>query len=162
VTLSKALEYHLSTTHWMDALTPPLERHLQSLAERVKQLLAIHHAAVPENTSPPPQEKPAPLRAPEVRKDAPDKSSQGWEAEVDKEGWVVCPACGGRFNSRDKFFYRSGFHTICTTRVRLLTTETPSKPATPGKPATTGKTVQHPSQIPQRPMRSSYDSIFRA
>jgi len=41
VTLSKTLEYHLSTTHWMDALTPPLEKHVQSLAARIRQLLSI-------------------------------------------------------------------------------------------------------------------------
>jgi hypothetical protein len=39
VSLSKSLEYHLSATHWMDALTPPIEDHLQTLAERIKQLL---------------------------------------------------------------------------------------------------------------------------
>jgi hypothetical protein len=39
VRLSKSLEYHLSLTHWMDALTPPLEVHLQTLAEKIRQLL---------------------------------------------------------------------------------------------------------------------------
>jgi hypothetical protein len=40
VSLSKSLEYQLSSTHWMDALTPPLEDHLQTLAERIKQVLS--------------------------------------------------------------------------------------------------------------------------
>jgi len=39
VTLSKSLEYQLSSTHWMDALTPPIEKHLQTLAEKIRQLL---------------------------------------------------------------------------------------------------------------------------
>ena len=39
VQLSKALEYHISTTHWMDALTPPLEQHIHRLFERVKAIL---------------------------------------------------------------------------------------------------------------------------
>lgn len=40
VSLSKSLEYQLSVTHWMDALTPPIEKHLQTLAERIRQLLS--------------------------------------------------------------------------------------------------------------------------
>jgi len=36
----RALEYFLSTPHWLDAYTPPLERHLQYLGEIVQQILA--------------------------------------------------------------------------------------------------------------------------
>jgi hypothetical protein len=39
VSLSKSLEYQLSLTHWMDALTPPIEVHLQTLAGKIRQLL---------------------------------------------------------------------------------------------------------------------------
>jgi len=39
VTPSGALEYFLSTQHWIDALTPPLERHLRQIAESIKVLL---------------------------------------------------------------------------------------------------------------------------
>jgi hypothetical protein len=39
IPLSKALEFHISTTHWMDALTPPLEQHIHRLADRVRVLL---------------------------------------------------------------------------------------------------------------------------
>jgi hypothetical protein len=39
IPLSKALEFHISTTHWMDALTPPLEQHIHRLADRVKALM---------------------------------------------------------------------------------------------------------------------------
>jgi hypothetical protein len=35
---SKALEYFISTPHWLDALTPPLERHLEELAASVRAL----------------------------------------------------------------------------------------------------------------------------
>jgi hypothetical protein len=37
---SKSMEYFVSSSHWLDALTPPFERHLQTLAETVKLLLA--------------------------------------------------------------------------------------------------------------------------
>src|SRR5438093_3419360 len=33
------LEYYLSTPHWLDALTPPLERHLDRLERSIKTLL---------------------------------------------------------------------------------------------------------------------------
>jgi pSer/pThr/pTyr-binding forkhead associated (FHA) protein len=37
---SKSMEYFISTHHWFDALTPPLEQHLQRLAENLSDLLA--------------------------------------------------------------------------------------------------------------------------
>lgn len=39
VTVSKPLEYHLSTSYWLDAFSPPLEPHLQYLNEVVNKLL---------------------------------------------------------------------------------------------------------------------------
>jgi hypothetical protein len=53
VTLSKSLEYQLSSTHWMDAITPPLADHLQTLAERIKQILSTDSPAVPPVTKAP-------------------------------------------------------------------------------------------------------------
>ena len=35
----KTLEYFISTPHWLDALTPPVEKHLQYLVKAVKVLL---------------------------------------------------------------------------------------------------------------------------
>src|ERR1700730_758841 len=32
---SGSLEYYLSAPHWLDALTPPMEKHFQNLAETV-------------------------------------------------------------------------------------------------------------------------------
>jgi serine/threonine protein kinase len=39
---SKSLEYFISAPHWLDALTPPLEKHLHFLAETVHLLLSRH------------------------------------------------------------------------------------------------------------------------
>lgn len=39
VALSKSLEYHISTHHWLDAFTPPLENHLNHLATVVNGFL---------------------------------------------------------------------------------------------------------------------------
>ena len=37
--MSKEMEYYLSSPHWLDALTPPLQQHLEHLAETVGLLL---------------------------------------------------------------------------------------------------------------------------
>ena len=44
---SKALEFFISTSHWMDALTPPLEAHLMRLAGVLKHLLHGEEAPAP-------------------------------------------------------------------------------------------------------------------
>jgi len=40
VVLSKSMEYFVSSSHWLDALTLPLESHLQRLADTIQVLLA--------------------------------------------------------------------------------------------------------------------------
>ena len=40
VTLSKAMEFFVSAPHWLDALTPPLELHIERLSKTVKALLS--------------------------------------------------------------------------------------------------------------------------
>ena len=37
---SRSLEYFLSSPHWLDALTPPVEAHIRKLADSIKTLLA--------------------------------------------------------------------------------------------------------------------------
>ena len=47
---TKSLEYFISTSQWMDAFSPPLERHLDNLAKTVKAVLkrpALAAANVP-------------------------------------------------------------------------------------------------------------------
>jgi len=44
---SKSLEYFLSTPHWLDAMSPPLERHLAYLADVLRHILDGHAAPVP-------------------------------------------------------------------------------------------------------------------
>lgn len=40
VALSKHMRYFIGTPHWLDALTPPMERHLQKMVETVSGLIA--------------------------------------------------------------------------------------------------------------------------
>jgi|tagenome__1003787_1003787.scaffolds.fasta_scaffold20952484_2 endo-1,4-beta-xylanase len=41
VTPTKSMEYFLGAIHWLDALSPPVEQHLQKLAETVNAMLKI-------------------------------------------------------------------------------------------------------------------------
>src|SRR5262245_53335177 len=36
---TRALEYYISPVHWLDAVTPPLEPHLEALADKIHALL---------------------------------------------------------------------------------------------------------------------------
>jgi hypothetical protein len=38
---TKSMEYFLGAIHWLDALTPPIEKHLQQLSETVKAILQV-------------------------------------------------------------------------------------------------------------------------
>src|SRR4030043_1750799 len=41
VPMSKQLEYYVSDVHWLDALTPPLEKHIDKLCKVIQMLLTI-------------------------------------------------------------------------------------------------------------------------
>ncbi len=50
---TKSMEYFIGTIHWLDALTPPLETHLQRLADTVKALVQAQSKRSPgEQISP--------------------------------------------------------------------------------------------------------------
>jgi hypothetical protein len=52
VALSKSMEYFVSSSHWLDAFTPPLEIHLQRLADTVQVLLTGGNANWTSTTLP--------------------------------------------------------------------------------------------------------------
>ncbi|HEY4927224.1 MAG TPA: toll/interleukin-1 receptor domain-containing protein [Roseiarcus sp.] len=57
---TKSLAYFVSSLHWLDALTPPLEAHIGRLVETVRTLLAAQgHAPRPRPTEAPPVVSPA-------------------------------------------------------------------------------------------------------
>jgi len=60
---SDDLEYYLSGPHWLDAVTPPLDAHLEQLKSSMKALLALPRAAEPE-TPPGPAPAIAPINRP--------------------------------------------------------------------------------------------------
>ncbi len=49
--ISEGMEYYLGKTHWLDALTPPIEAHIKSLLE-VIQRYSVPHAVGKEEKSP--------------------------------------------------------------------------------------------------------------
>lgn len=65
---SKSMEYFLSSPHWLDAMHPPLDKHLEYLADTVQLMMQrLTGAKEPmEKPVPPPAAKPAPVpvRAP--------------------------------------------------------------------------------------------------
>jgi len=62
---AKSLDYFIGSVHWLDAITPPLEVHLQRLAANVQTLLSRDaHAVSPATRSPiahPAADTPAPI-----------------------------------------------------------------------------------------------------
>ncbi len=60
----KSLDYFIGSVHWLDAMTPPMEKHLDNLAETVHKLLsALSPVPIPPPIPPPPP-SPSPLSAP--------------------------------------------------------------------------------------------------
>jgi ankyrin repeat protein len=47
VPMSPALEYFISTPHWLDALSPPLERHLDQLSKIIRAVLDAQKSSEP-------------------------------------------------------------------------------------------------------------------
>lgn len=43
---SKSMEYLISVPHWLDAITPPLEKHIEKLADSLETLLATNRRGV--------------------------------------------------------------------------------------------------------------------
>jgi hypothetical protein len=57
VSPTDSLAYYMESVHWLDALTPPIESHLQRLAESIKALLDVPPASQKDPAEPdaPPQ-----------------------------------------------------------------------------------------------------------
>jgi TIR domain len=50
---TESFKYFLGNIHWLDALTPPLEKHLQDVAAKVKAILAMESTASTETSRAP-------------------------------------------------------------------------------------------------------------
>jgi hypothetical protein len=57
---TESLEYFINTPHWLDAFHPPMEQHLNYLADVIKHILEGSKATLPKRTpAPPPSAPPA-------------------------------------------------------------------------------------------------------
>ena len=79
---AKSLDYFISSVHWLDAITPPLDQHLESLANTIRTLL-------PEGSRTPPIAHP-PAPSPPVSQPAPVVPAA---APAQKPKWML-PAIG--------------------------------------------------------------------
>lgn len=104
---NKTLEYFISTQHWLDALTPPLEDHLAHLAETITVLLAkkvgkekpVHvgeEEPAPAPAPPPPPSQPhaAAPEEPAIMVGAPPRTFP-WALLFVLVGFVVVVAVAG-------------------------------------------------------------------
>jgi hypothetical protein len=55
VTPSKDIAYFISSVHWLDAMTPPIERQLEDAARKIKAMLGTVAPPGPRQTAPPKQ-----------------------------------------------------------------------------------------------------------
>jgi hypothetical protein len=60
---TESFKYFLGNIHWLDALTPPLEKHLQEVAAKVKAILSTESVSSPEAS-----QRFLPAKAPAVRR----------------------------------------------------------------------------------------------
>lgn len=80
---TKSLAYFMTAVHWLDALTPPLETHLQRLAESIKALLLV---ASPESAGP--ADEVVKVPAPRVHAAAPAPSTMR-DRMPQAQNWLV-------------------------------------------------------------------------
>lgn len=69
VPFSKTMEYYISTTHWLDALTSPLDQYLDQLVQSVAALLGVE--LVPLPAAVPPEDEAELDTAPPAARDEP-------------------------------------------------------------------------------------------
>ncbi|MEO5800065.1 MAG: toll/interleukin-1 receptor domain-containing protein, partial [Gemmatimonadales bacterium] len=79
-----AMEYHLRTRHWLDALTPDSAQHSAELAAQVGAILQSHTAS-PAMPTPPP--RPMPKDLPPRRPPTGAKLPSRWQLPTTPAGW---------------------------------------------------------------------------
>jgi hypothetical protein len=154
------LEYYLSTPHWLDALSPPLERHLDRLQNSVKALLRLSAEEAPPRITEPlfsspaaSEEKAAPVESlppppvipaqppPTISPVAPIPATPTKESRVNAKhgGWVAAGAIALFFVIAVLFEHAarnpSGQSATTTSTPGLLQTASPARTTTPGPSA---------------------------
>lgn len=86
---TQSMEYFLGGIHWLDAMTPPLEQHLQRLAGTIRAMLAASGAQSTETSA---AKRAEPAAAATQIPAAPRSETQAREAR--KRGWLKPTALG--------------------------------------------------------------------
>ena len=107
VTLSKAMAFFISRHQWLDALTPPLKKHLKRLTDTVQQILARKLAPQEAIEIAEAKEK-AKREAEEARraKEAEEKAKR--EAAKTVQQVSLCPKCGIELRPNASFCHKCG------------------------------------------------------
>jgi hypothetical protein len=82
---TKSLAYFMTAVHWLDALSPPLEQHLQRLADSIKALLQIDTPA-PDAIIDAPRGIAPPAKAPDT---SASEAAHTTAALPQATGWLV-------------------------------------------------------------------------
>ena len=133
-----ALNYFISASHWLDAFTPPIEGHLERLADAVQALLEKSGARAAGDPAPP---SAAPTRPGASAPAAPPASSSRGLAPIAITAAVVALAAGGL---AWQFWPKAPAPAAPTVASAPL--PTPPKPATP--PAQPAPGAPLPSTLP--------------
>jgi hypothetical protein len=64
---TESFKYFLGNIHWLDALTPPLEKHLEKISEKVKAIINTESVHRPEISNPSLRAAPVTVRSPTHR-----------------------------------------------------------------------------------------------
>ena len=91
VTPAKSLDYFISSVHWLDAITPPLESHLDSLATTIQTMLPER----PPGWERPPAPGPSPVPPPPI-----PRAKAKWLWPVIAAGVLLLAGAGWFFSNR--------------------------------------------------------------
>jgi hypothetical protein len=163
VSPSDDLEYYLSGPHWLDAVTPPLEDHLEQLKSSMKALLALPRASetdkvatpsppiTPVSRPPPPAQNISPAAVPAV---AAPPSSNLWK-------WIALGVAAVAVLGCVAFVM---IFTLLRSKPPTMTAAPPSRagPASPIPAATQPITAAEPSQSVTPPSTSAVVSTEEA
>src|SRR5579863_2236957 len=99
-----ALEYFLGTSHWLDAFSQPLERHLDYLVQVLQKILAGPDGDHPTPTPPAPTQPSAPPAPPQPAPAAPAPPATAPQAQAE----AAAPTEPGRPSSRTPILIGAG------------------------------------------------------
>ena len=92
VLLNDDLKYYLSTPHWLDALTPPLEKHLSRLSTSIKTLLGGPETEAPDSNATPTTEEKRPRTIPRALREQTPSVPGGLAAATSPRRNYLIPA----------------------------------------------------------------------